>query len=364
MIGNTFGTAYRITTFGESHGPAVGVVIDGLPANMKIDTSQVERFLARRRTNQSQLTSARDEPDKIEILSGVNPDFMTLGSPVTIIVRNVDQSPQDYSEQNEVFRPSHADYTYWQKYHINAASGGGRASARETVARVIAGALAYQVLKIKIPNFEILTCVSQVRNSVCPPEKLEKFSFEDVENSPVRCPDLVASHAMVKEITAARDSGDTVGGVIFCRIKNFPPGCGEPVFDKLEAEFSRAMLSLPAAKAFEIGSGFAGCAMLGSEQNDAFRVQENLISTVTNNSGGIQGGISNGEDIYFRTGFKPVSTHFKSQRTVTKKLQNIDFKLNSGRHDPCVLPRAVVMVEAMALSVLLEFFLRQKLNKE
>ncbi len=359
MIGNTFGTAYRITTFGESHGPGVGVIIDGVPANLKLNSENIRDFLARRKTSQSAFTSSRVEQDHVEILSGVNSENTTLGTPLTLLVRNENQKPADYNA--DFFRPSHADYSYWKKYQINAPSGGGRASARETVARVLAGAIAEQVLTAEIPNFSIQACVSKVRNISCDKKHLENFTREEVEKSLVRCAEPETSKKMEEEILRAKTKGDTVGGIIFCRIKNYPAGCGEPVFDKLEAELAKAMLSLPAAKGFDFGSGFSGCEMLGSEHNDAFQEISGVVSTRTNFSGGIQGGISNGEDIYFQVAFKPVSTIFAKQLTITKTLKNTEIE-NTGRHDPCVLPRAVVMVEAMALNVLLEFFLRQKLN--
>ena len=361
MTGNSFGTAYRITTFGESHGVAVGVVIEGVPARLKIDVENIRGFLARRKTNQSHLTSVRSEDDAIEILSGTDAGLVTLGTPVCIVVRNQDQKAADYGEQAKVFRPSHADFTYWKKYGVAAASGGGRASARETVARVIAGAVAEQILKGFLPDLEVAACVAQVKDVFCNNETLKKFSRLDVEKSPVRCPDMNASNAMIKLIEQAKDNGDSVGGVIYCAVKNYPAGCGEPVFDKLEAELGKAILSLPAAKGFDIGSGFFGCGMFGSEHNDPIAIVDDKVKTVTNYSGGIQGGISNGEEIYFRAGFKPVSTIFKNQKTIGRDLKETKFNVTAGRHDPCVLPRAVVMVEAMTLVVLLDFYLRQKI---
>src|SRR5881628_743215 len=356
-MGNTFGQLFRVTTFGESHGGGIGVVIDGCPPKIDISEADIQRELDRRRPGQSKLTTQRKEEDRCEILSGVF-EGKTLGTPLTIMVRNRDARPEDYIEIASKFRPSHADYTYEAKYGIRNWQGGGRASARETIGRVAAGAVAKRVLSTLYADFEIVAYVKQIHDVVAKIES-STVKMKDVEKNIVRCPDAAAAKRMISLIEQVRDEGDSVGGVIECVVRNIAPGLGEPVFDKLEADLAKAMLSIPAAKAFEIGSGFAAMRMRGSEHNDAFEVRGGKIRTRTNHSGGVQGGISNGEDIYFRVAFKPAATIAREQRTVTSS--QLRTKLAArGRHDPCVLPRAVPIVEAMAALVLCDHALRQK----
>lgn len=356
MAGNTFGTQFRITTFGESHGAAVGVVIDGCPAGLSISLDDIQADLARRATGQSSVTSERKEPDMVEILSGVEND-VTLGTPIAMMVKNKDARKEDYKDIR-AFRPSHADFTYQQKYGIRASSGGGRSSARETTARVMAGTIAKTILHNA--GIDICAFVSRVKD-IDSKVDVHVVSQKDVEQNIMRCPDENAAKKMQKLVEAMKEEGDSVGGVLTCVVRGVPPGLGEPVFDKLEADLAKAMLSLPATKGFEIGSGFAGTAMTGSEHNDPFvQKKGGSIGTTTNNSGGIQGGISNGEPIVFRTAFKPVSTIKKKQQTVNEKGEAVELENIKGRHDPCVLPRAVPMVEAMAALVLVDHYLRHK----
>ncbi|MFA6532503.1 MAG: chorismate synthase [Patescibacteria group bacterium] len=338
MAGNTFGQLFRVTTFGESHGGAVGCVVDGCPPGLKISTEDIQKDLDRRRPGQSKITSPRNEEDKIEILSGVS-EGKTTGTPIMLMVKNKDARSQDYEKLKNIFRPSHADFTFQKKFGIRDWRGSGRSSARETLARVAAGAIAKKFLKEKI-GIEFLAFIEQVGEIKTKHEKITK--------------------EMIKLIEKVRDEGDSIGGIIRGVIKNVPIGLGEPVFDKLSADLGKAMLSIPAVKGFEIGSGFAGAKMRGSEHNDSFFTDENgRIRTKTNFSGGIQGGISNGETIQFRVVFKPVSTIRKEQNTVD--LNGKDVKLEAtGRHDPCVLPRAVPIVEAMAALTIMDHFLRNK----
>jgi chorismate synthase len=356
-MGNTFGQLFRVTTFGESHGGAIGVVIDGCPAQIEIAEADIQRDLNRRRPGQSKLTTQRKEEDRCEILSGIF-EGKTLGTPIAIAVRNKDARPEDYREIADKFRPSHADYTYEAKYGIRNWQGGGRASARETIGRVAAGAIAKKILSTLYPNFEIIAYVTQIHEVIANIERAA-VKLDDAEQSIVRCPDSDAAKRIISLIEQVRGEGDSVGGVIECVARGVPPGLGEPVFDKLEADLAKAMLSIPASKGFEIGSGFAATQMRGSQHNDPFEMREGKIRTRTNNSGGVQGGISNGEDIYFRVAFKPPATIALPQKTVTSSQQKSEIAAR-GRHDPCVLPRAVPIVEAMASVVLCDHALRQR----
>ncbi|MEP7014741.1 MAG: chorismate synthase [Verrucomicrobiota bacterium] len=355
-MGNTFGQLFRVTTFGESHGGGIGVVIDGCPPRIDISEAEIQRELDRRRPGQSKITTQRKEDDRCEILSGVF-EGKTLGTPLAILVRNRDARPEDYSRLRASYRPSHADYTYEAKYGIRNWQGGGRASARETVGRVAAGAVARKILSVFYPKIDILAYVTQIHDIEVKIER-SKVKMKNVEANVVRCPDTAAAKAMTKLIEQARDEGDSLGGIIECVVRNTPPGLGEPVFDKLEADLAKAMLSLPATKGFEIGAGFSATKMRGSQHNDPFEMRGGKIRTSTNHSGGIQGGISNGEEIYFRVGFKPTATIKREQKTVTTAGRGTKLSA-SGRHDPCVLPRAVPMVEAMAALVLCDHALRQ-----
>jgi chorismate synthase len=360
-MGNSFGQLFRITTFGESHGGGIGVVIDGCPPRIDICEADIQRELDRRRPGQSKITTQRKEEDQCEILSGVFKG-KTLGTPVAIVVRNKDVRSEDYREIAGKFRPSHADYTYEAKYGIRNWQGGGRASARETLGRVAAGAIAKKILSALYADFAIVAYVTQVHNIVA---KIDRSTVKtkDVEKNIVRCPDAAAAKQILSLIEQVRDEGDSIGGVIECVARGIAPGLGEPVFDKLEADLAKAMLSIPATKGFEIGSGFAATRMRGSKHNDAFEMRGGKIRTMTNNSGGLQGGISNGEDIYFRVAFKPPATIALQQKTVTNSKQESELAAR-GRHDPCVLPRAVPIVEAMAALVLCDHALRQRAIQE
>jgi chorismate synthase len=356
-MGNIFGHLFRITTFGESHGGGVGVVIDGCPPRLEISPAEIQQELDRRRPGQSKITTPRKEADSCEILSGVF-EGKTLGTSITILVKNQDTRPQDYDEMAVKYRPSHADATYEAKYGIRNWQGGGRSSARETIGRVAAGAIAKKILK-QIANVEIIGYVKRIKNleGVVDPNTV---TMEQVESNIVRCPDSECADRMIELIEEVRRQGDSIGGVVECVARNIPPGLGEPVFDKLEADLAKGVMSLPASKGFEIGSGFAGTLLTGSEHNDEFYTDENgNIRTVTNRSGGIQGGISNGENIIIRVAFKPTATIQKEQRTVTREGEATTLAAK-GRHDPCVLPRAVPMVEAMVALVLCDHLLRQQ----
>jgi chorismate synthase len=359
-MGNTFGQFFRVTTFGESHGGGVGVVIDGCPSNIELSDADIQRELERRRPGQSKITTQRKEEDHCELLSGVF-EGRTLGTPIAILVRNKDVRPEDYSELAEKFRPSHADFTYEAKYGIRNWQGGGRASARETIGRVAAGAVARKILSILYAQFEIVAYVTQIHEIIAKVDR-SALKAKDIEKNIVRCPDTVTAKEMVLLIEQVRGNGDSVGGVIECVIRGVPPGLGEPVFDKLEADLAKAMLSIPATKGFEIGSGFAATRMRGSEHNDPFEMRGGRIRAATNNSGGVQGGISNGEDIYFRVAFKPTATIGHEQKTVTSSHKQTQLAAR-GRHDPCVLPRAVPIVEAMGALVLCDHALRQRAIK-
>jgi chorismate synthase len=356
-VGSTFGQLFRVHTWGESHGGAVGVVIDGCPPRVPLLAEHVQSELDRRRPGQSRLTTPRQEEDAAEILSGTF-EGLTLGSPILILVRNRDARPEAYEHLQHVYRPSHADYTYDAKYGIRSWQGGGRASARETVGRVAAGAVARQVLR-QADFGEIVAWVSRVHSVEAKVEPLE-VTLERVEASPTRCPDPEAADEIAHRIDDARRRGDSLGGVVTCVAHDVPPGLGEPVFDKLEADLAKGMLSLPACKGFEIGSGFAGTEMSGSEHNDPFYADEQgRVRTRSNRSGGVQGGISNGEAVWLRVAFKPTATIRAEQETVTDRAESTRLSA-SGRHDPCVLPRAVPVVEAMVALVLCDHLLRQR----
>ncbi|MEY3866469.1 MAG: hypothetical protein RLZZ338_360 [Cyanobacteriota bacterium] len=354
-MGNTFGHLFRITTFGESHGGAVGVVIDGCPPRLELDASEIQAELNRRRPGQSKITTPRKEADVCEILSGVF-QGQTLGTPIALMVRNQDTRPQDYDEMALKYRPSHADATYDAKYGIRNWQGGGRSSARETIGRVAAGAIAKKILK-QVAGVEIIGYVKRIQNleAIIDPHTV---TLEQVESNIVRCPDAESADQMIELIEQVRDQGDSIGGVVECVARNVPRGLGEPVFDKLEADLAKGVMSLPASKGFEIGSGFAGTLLTGSEHNDEYYTDEKgAIRTRTNRSGGIQGGIANGENIVLRVAFKPTATIRKEQRTVTSEGEET-LLAAKGRHDPCVLPRAVPMVEAMVALVLCDHLLR------
>ena len=356
MTANTIGQNFRVTTFGESHGGAVGCVIDGCPAGIEIDTLEIERELRRRATGQSKITSQRKEEDKVEIFSGVF-ENKTIGSPITLLVRNKDAKSSDYEYLKDKYRPSHADFTYDKKFGRRAWTGGGRSSARETTARVMAGVIAKKILR-EFGDIEILSYVSQVKNKKAK-INVDNVTSEAIESNIVRCPDSESAQKMIDIIEKAKKKGDSVGGVVECVVRNVPIGLGEPVFDKLSADLAHACMSISATKGFEIGSGFSGVEMSGSKHNDSFYVnEENNISTKTNNSGGIQGGISNGQYITLRIAFKPTSTILQSQNTVNDKGEEIVLDNVRGRHDPCVVPRAVPIVEAMVSIVLLDHYMR------
>jgi len=353
---NTFGKLFTITTWGESHGAAVGVVIDGCPAGLPLAESDIQPDLDRRKPGQSSIVTPRKEADVVEILSGVF-EGRTTGAPLSMLVRNQDARPGAYDEMKEKFRPSHADFTYQAKYGVRDHRGGGRSSARETVGRVAAGAVAKKILSLA-GFVRIRAYVTRIQDIEIPAGFAASLpSLADVDATPVRCPDPATAEAMIRLIEDARSEGDSVGGMITCRIVGVPAGLGEPVFDRLEADLAKAMLSLPATKGFEIGSGFAGTRLRGSAHNDAYVVKDGKVGTRTNRSGGIQGGISDGEEIYFNVAFKPTATIMKPQDTVTTG--GVETELTGkGRHDPCVLPRAVPIVEAMAALVLVDHWMR------
>jgi chorismate synthase len=356
MGGNTFGTMFRVTTFGESHGPAVGVVIDGCPPRLPITAEEIQVELDRRRPGQSAITTQRRERDEVEILSGVH-EGLTLGTPISLLVRNSDNRGGDYEEMRTKYRPSHADFTYQAKYGIRAWQGGGRSSARETVGRVAAGVLARKAL-VAAGAIDIVAWVQRVQDLEVEVDP-GSVSRAAVEANIVRCPDAAVATQMIALIDEARKAGDSLGGVVEAVARGVPVGLGEPVFDKLDAELAKAMLSLPAAKGFEIGSGFAGTRLRGSQHNDPFYDGGGRVRTRSNRSGGVQGGISNGEDIVIRVAFKPTATILREQETVDQDGHDTTIKAR-GRHDPCVLPRAVPIVEAMLALVLADHFLRQR----
>ena len=355
-MGSTFGQLFRITTWGESHGGGVGVVIDGCPPRIELSEADIQHELDRRRPGQSAIVTPRDEADRCQILSGVF-EGRTLGTPISILVMNKDARPEAYAEMKSTYRPSHADFTYEAKYGIRNWQGGGRASARETIGRVAAGAIARKIMRTLHPDFELIAYVNHVYDVTAAVDPAT-VTTEQVEANVVRCPDAAAAKRMVEAIEKARADGDSLGGTIACVARGISAGLGEPVFDKLEADLAKAMLSLPASKGFEIGSGFASTRMRGSEHNDAFEIRDGKVRTETNHSGGVQGGISNGENIFFRVAFKPTSTIAREQKTVTTSGEETTLAAR-GRHDPCVLPRAVPIVEAMAALVLCDHALRQ-----
>ena len=355
-MANTFGHLFRVTTWGESHGCGVGVVVDGCPPRLGLTEADLQPDLDRRRPGQSRIVSPRKESDIVQILSGTF-EGKTLGTPISLWVKNEDARPEAYSEMAAKFRPSHADYTYQAKFGIRNWQGGGRTSARETIGRVAAAGIAKKILRERY-GVEVLAWVQQVQRIVANVD-LETVKLKDIEANMVRCPDPGAAEKMIRLIERMRTAGDTVGGSVIGIARGVPPGWGEPVFDRLEADLAKAMLSLPASKGFDIGSGFDGILLTGTQHNDPFRARGGKVYTTSNRSGGIQGGISNGQTIYFRVAFKPVATVMVEQQTVDVNLKNTTLKAR-GRHDPCVLPRAVPMVEAMTALVLVDHALRHK----
>ena len=356
---SSFGRIFKISTFGESHCRSVGVVVDGVPPRMALSAEEIQVQLDRRRPGGNKLGTERNEADQLQILSGVE-NGLTLGTPIGMLVNNKDQRPGDYGSMSQIPRPSHADYTYQMKYGIHASSGGGRSSARETIGRVAAGAIAEKYL-LEEYGIEIVAWVSSVGNYDTGNVDMDTISRDKVDANEIRCPDAQAAEKMTGEIVAAREAKDSVGGVVSCVCRNLPAGLGEPVFDRLEAKLAHAMLSLPATKGFEIGSGFAGARMHGSTHNDPFVKKGDRLGTTTNHSGGVQGGISNGEPVYFRVAFKPPATIGQAQQTVDFDGNNVELAAK-GRHDPCVVPRAVPIVESMAALVLIDLILIQKMR--
>ena len=356
-MGNTFGNLFKLTSFGESHGYMIGGIIEGCPAGLEINKDLIQKDLDRRKPGQSKVTSSRREDDKVQLLSGVF-EGKSTGTPIGFLIPNINSKSKDYSNIKDIFRPSHADYTYEAKYGLRDYRGGGRSSARETACRVVAGSIAKQFLNnygIKISAY-----VSGIGNVFADEKNIDLN--KDYDSNIVRCPDTDTSIRMINLITELKSKGNTVGGQIKCVISGVEAGLGEPVFDKLHADLGKAMLSINAVKGFEYGSGFEGSKMTGSEHNDEFIVENGNISTKTNNSGGIQGGISNGEDIYFKVAFKPVATIISKQNSIDKEKNNVEFSVN-GRHDPCVVPRAVPIVESMAAIVLADHLLRNRTSK-
>jgi chorismate synthase len=357
-MSSTYGKLFKISTFGESHGAAIGAVIDGCPAGLTFDLEEIQFQLDRRKPGQSRITTQRQEGDKVEVLSGVF-EGKTTGTPIALVIHNEDQRSKDYSHIKDKYRPSHADYTYTEKYGVRDYRGGGRSSARETAARVAAGALAMRMLAEK--GISVCSYVSQV-GKLRLEQRYSELDLSTVDDNAVRCPDPVMAEKMFTYIDEIRKAGDSVGGVITGVIKGVPAGWGEPVFDKLHAELGKAMLSINAVKGFEYGSGFEGTSLLGSEHNDAFFMEDGKVQTQTNHSGGIQGGISNGQDIYFNVAFKPTATIMRDQMSVNEAGEAVTVS-GKGRHDPCVLPRAVPIVDAMAALVLADFMLRARASK-
>lgn len=355
-MSSTIGTLFKVSTYGESHGKAVGAIVDGCPANLELSEADIQTQLSRRRPGQSDMTTPRDEADQVIILSGVE-NGKTLGTPIGLMVNNKDQRPGDYGEMSNVPRPSHADFTYQMKYGNRAASGGGRSSARETIGRVAAGAIAEKFLAERFGT-RITSWVSSVGNIDARDMSLDGLTREQIDANIIRCPDEAASAKMIELVKATRDRKDSVGGILTCVAENIPIGLGEPVFEKFEAKLAQAMLSIPAMKGFEIGSGFAGARMFGSEHNDPFVQKDGRLGTATNHSGGIQGGITNGEPIVFRVAFKPPATIGQAQDTSTFEGESTVLEAK-GRHDPCVVPRAVPIIETMTALVLMDFVLRQ-----
>jgi chorismate synthase len=357
-MSSNIGTLFRISTFGESHGIGLGCIVDGCPSGIKLDQTIVQSFLNRRKPGQNEFTTPRAESDICEIMSGIE-ESVTLGTPIAIVVRNQDKKANDYQDINQVFRPGHADFTTFKKYGNIPSSGGGRASARETIGRVAAAAVAKAYVKSILPDADVIGWVDRIYDIHANVDE-SIVSFEDVEASQIRCPDKKSEELMKKKIIQAKDEGDSLGGVVRCVARNIPSGLGEPVFDKLEAELAKAMLSLPAVRSFEIGDGLASTFLKGSANNDPFSIDsKGKVTMQSNKSGGIQGGISNGMPIIISVGFKPVSTIFKPQNTITKDFKETIFTAKAGRHDPCVLPRAVPLVEAMFWLVIADHLLRQ-----
>ncbi len=357
-MSNTFGKIFTLTSFGESHGPGIGGVIDGFPAGISIDLVFIQQELNRRRPGQSKITTDRKEADQVEFLSGIF-EGKSTGCPIAFLVRNTNQHSDDYENLRGLFRPSHADFTYTQKYGIRDHRGGGRSSARETISRCVGGALAK--LALKQLGISIQAYTSQV-GSIALENDYKRYDLNLIETNAVRCPDPQKAREMEEYIASVKAAGDTIGGIITCVVKGCPVGLGEPSFGKLHAALGHAMLTINAVKGFEYGEGFAGVTQRGSEQNDIFFNDEGCINTRTNHSGGIQGGISNGQDIYFRVAFKPVATLLKEQSTVNEKGEDTTVKAR-GRHDPCVLPRAVPIVEAMTAMTLLDYYLMNKCTR-
>jgi chorismate synthase len=355
-MGNTFGRLFRVTTWGESHGAAVGAVVDGCPPRLPLSEADIQPELDRRRPGQSLLTSQRKESDTVRIVSGVF-EGQTLGTPIGMVIPNEDMRPGDYREMREKYRPSHADYTYEAKYGVRDWRGGGRTSARETAGRVAGGAIARKLLAHRY-GVEVVAWVAKVGRLLADCDR-EKVTRAEVDRTPIRCPDLAVAEQMMAAVEAVRKEGNSLGGIVACVVRGCPPGWGEPVFDRLEADLAKAVLSLPASKGFEIGSGFAGTDLTGLEHNDEFYMDGDRVRTRTNRSGGVQGGITNGETVYFRVAFKPTATILHEQRTVDIRHEETTIE-GRGRHDPCVLPRAVPMVEAMTLLVLADHALRHE----
>ncbi len=358
MAGNSFGQIFKISTFGESHGLAIGVIIDGCPPNIEFDLSYIQHDLDRRKPGQSAIVTQRKESDTVQVLSGVF-EGKTTGTPIALLIPNEDQRSQDYSHIADKYRPSHADFTYQKKYGIRDYRGGGRSSARETAARVAAGAVAKMVLKtVGVSTYAFVSQVGHIQFKA----DYKTLNISNIESNDIRCPDDKIAAEMIDLIKKIKKEGDTIGGVVSCVANGVPVGWGEPVFDRLHADLGKAMLSINAAKGFEYGSGFEGVTMKGSEHNDVFEADnEQKITTATNHSGGIQGGISNGEQIYFRVAFKPVATIIPAQNTINEANEKVEIT-GRGRHDPCVVPRAVPIVEAMCALVLVDHYLRQKTN--
>ena len=358
-MSSSFGSFFKISTFGESHCHSVGVIVDGVPPQMPLVATDIQTQLDRRRPGGNKLGTERNEADQVQILSGTE-NGLTLGTPIGMLVKNKDQRPDDYGSMNQIPRPSHADYTYQTKYGIHAASGGGRSSARETIGRVAAGAIAEKYLFAKY-GIEIIAWVSAVGGHATDTIDMNSITRNQVDKNEIRCPDPLAAEKMTAEVIAAREAKDSVGGVISCVCRNLPIGLGEPVFDRLEAKLAQAMLSLPATKGFEIGSGFAGTKLRGSAHNDPFIKKGAKLGTSSNNSGGVQGGISNGEPVYFRVAFKPTATIGLEQQTADISGKQVTLAAK-GRHDACVVPRAIPIVEAMAALVIADLALIQKMR--
>jgi len=364
--GNSFGRTFRISTWGESHGGGVGVTLDGCPPRMPLTRDEIQVDLDRRRPGQSRITTPRNEADAVEILSGLSPEGLTIGTPIGMLVRNKDQRSSDYldNDMKVAYRPSHADATYDAKYGVRAIAGGGRSSARETIGRVAAGAVARKILKL-YNGIEVLAYVSKVQDIKAENVNDDTFTMEDVDSNIVRCPDEASAEKMLSRIDEIRKAGNSIGGVVTCVARNVPAGLGSPVFDKLEADLAKACMSIPAAKGFESGDGFEGTLLSGKDHNDEFYIDPvtGATRTATNRSGGIQGGISNGENIVMHVAFKPTSTIGQQQKTVTRDGQEVELR-GKGRHDPCVLPRAVPMVEAMVAMTLVDALMMQKAQCE